>query len=281
MRPHAQFGPFSAGNIACLCLWCLLPQTGWSQTNSPAPPRDPALENAILNWQSRFANLEQLGAQHQVLLKTIERGQREIALALTQSVENTVARLSAMSDVLALQREKDLVFINDSNQLMMKVVSVLAGLLFLGILFTALVSGRAMNRLSAVVLASPLMQSQPPLPMFAGDPLDTRALTSHPVELLENQLQGVVKRLESRIAELENLTSQPQSPESRSHEVRAIRNHPMAPVTEVHPARVTCSPRVALTVGEGAAIGFLPGEIEETAEHPKLKLFRRLRRLLS
>jgi len=278
MRPHAQFGPFAAGKVACFCLWCLVAQTVWSQTNSP--PHDPALENAILNWQSRFTNLEQLGAQHQVMLKTIERGQHEIALALTQSVENTLARLNAMNDVLAIQREKDLVFINDSNQLLLKVVSVLAGLLFLGILFTALVSGRAMNRLSAVVLASPLMR---PLPSAHAleETLVTSVLASRPAESLELQLQGVVKRLENRILELENLASQQQSHEPTPHVERAAKDQSLAPVTEAHPARVTCSPRVALTVGEGAAIGFLPGEVEDTGEHPKQKLFRRLRRLLS
>jgi len=36
-----------------------------------------------------------------------------------------------------------------------------------------------MNRLSAVVLASPLMQPLPPLHTFAEEALDARALTSH------------------------------------------------------------------------------------------------------
>jgi hypothetical protein len=280
MRPHARIGPCSAGNVACLCLWCLLVQSGGSQTNSPATPRDPALETAILHWQSQLTRLEQLQAQQAATLKNIEAGQQQIARAFTQSVDNTIARLDAMNDALAAQRERSLEFIRDSNHLMLKVVAGLAGLLFLGILFMALVSSRALNRLSAMVLASPLMHPQPPPHALADEPAESRLLTSYPAGARELELQSAVRRLESRIAELENLAAHPQAHETGVAESPAGKDPSVPPVAEAHPARVTGSPRVALTVGEGAAIGFLPGEVEARGEHPKPTLFRRLRKLL-
>ena len=108
MRPHARIGLFSAGNVACLCLWCLLVRPGWSQTNFPATPPDPALESAIRYWESQLTGLEQLQAQQAATLKNIEEGQQQIARALTQSVDNTVARLDAMDEALAAQRERNL-----------------------------------------------------------------------------------------------------------------------------------------------------------------------------
>ncbi len=281
MRPHARIGLLSAGNVVCLCLCCLLVQPGWSQTNSPATPPDPALESAIRYWQSQLTKLEQLQAQQAAALKNIEDGQQQIARALTQSMDNTVARLDAMNDALEAQRERSLEFIRDSNHLMLKVVAGLAGLLFLGILFMALVSSRALNRLSAVVLASPLMHPLPQPHALADEPAEARLLTSDPAEPREIQLQNAFKRLESRIAELESLAAHPESHETGASEGRAAKDQSLPPVAEAHAARVTGSPRVALTVGEGAAIGFLPGEVEERGEHPKPKLFRRLRMLFS
>src|SRR6266550_8445434 len=201
MRPHARIGLFSAGNVACLCLWCLLVRPGWSQTNSLATPPDPALESAIRYWESQLTKLEQLQTQQAATLKSIEEGQQQIARAVTQGVDDTVARLDAMNEALAAQRERSLEFIRDSNHLMLKVVAGLAGLLFLGILFMALVSSRALNRLSAVVLASPWMHPLPQSRALADESAEARLLTSTspPADSREIQLQSAVQRLENHI----------------------------------------------------------------------------------
>jgi len=123
MRSHARIGLFSAGNVACLCLWCLPVQPAASQTNAPATPPDPVIESAIRYWQSQLTRLEQLQSQQTATLQSIADRQREIAQALTQSVDNTVARLDAMNAALDAQRERSLEFIRDSNRLMLKVVA--------------------------------------------------------------------------------------------------------------------------------------------------------------
>jgi len=208
MRLHPYITRFAAGYFACVMLCFCLAQPGRSQDELPASLPDPLVEELLWEWQTQQATLQLLQTQQEAMLLAIELTRKEIATSLSRSVDSTFLRLDTMNKALVAQRENDLEFIRNSNRRVLTVVSGLTGLLFVGMLLVTLISTRAMNRLTTVLSASPFAHSQ----LNAPTPASLAGLLT---ESGAAQLQIAIERLERRIAELENhSTNQP------SHEAK-------------------------------------------------------------
>ena len=139
------------------------------------------------------------------------------AEALSRRVDAAVAeRLAAMERSLADTQQRELESLRESHRSFLTFAGVLAGLGFLGIIVTALVLARAVNRFSEVALALPGPGHGLPAPPErpALGPGDASTVSPAQVAEATARFQEAVKRLEDRIRELESLGTMP----SASHE---------------------------------------------------------------
>jgi hypothetical protein len=124
---------------------------------------------------------EQVNASSKELLVQTARD----AEALSQRVDAAVAqRLAAMERSLAATQQRELESLRDSHRTFLLFAGVLAGLGFLGIIATAVVLARAVNRFSEVALSLPGPGHALPAPpeRAALGPGDTAAISPTQVE---------------------------------------------------------------------------------------------------
>jgi tetratricopeptide (TPR) repeat protein len=130
------------------------------------------------------------------------------AETLSRKVDAAVAeRLAAMERSLSSSQQRELESLRNSHRTFLMFAGVLAGLGFLGIIATAVVLARAVNRFSEVALTLPgpshALPAPPERPSLG--PGDAPAISPAQVEEATSRFQEAVKRLEDRIRELENL----------------------------------------------------------------------------
>ncbi len=206
MRLYRQIKRLAAGFVACLLLLRSLTPTGWSQEAwSPLWP-EPLLEELLLEWQAQQVALEQLRSQQNETLRAIEQTRTEMAAVWSRGVDSTLARLDTLNETLSAQRAQDLEFMRASNRRILAMVVGLTGLLFACMLVVALLSTRAVNRLTVVLSSSALGRL----------PLETPPPAALLTESGAVQLQSALERLERRIAELENHSSHPTSHDAKA-----------------------------------------------------------------
>ena len=271
MRMRAHFRVYAVGLVAWLLICRCQTQPVWSQTNSAGAPLVVTPVGTMATSPPSPAVLDQLLAQHEATIQELIRAQQDFEATLARTFSNTVVHLDALSGELAAKREEDLGVIREANHLTLVVVTSLASLLLLGIVVQIILSARALNRLAKALL-SPLGSGTPQLAPPAGT-FTPRFLPTQPEDSASARFEDTLRRLECRITELENLASQrwaaASKPTSPSHSA------------EPHGNRGAHPPRVAVSVGEGEAIVFLPGDVGEAGAQPKPKFLKRLLKLLS
>lgn len=261
--------------MACLALAWLSSPDSFAQTDPPASSQDQAWAESLRTWQTVLATLDRLQTQQQATLQAIEKARREFESGLAENASRTATQLNLMSQTLDLRREQDLKFIRDAHHLMLTVSSSLAGLVFVGITMLTLLSLRATNGLARLMSAAASARTPPPPARGLAERPPTHSVATPP----DAQFQTAIKRLEQRIAELERIASRRPSPEPHPREGEEPPQATDRTEGEKPSPRPTSGPRVALTMGEGEAIGFLPSDMAEPRVQIKPNLFGRLRKL--
>ncbi len=257
MRNPTRFGFY--GLAACMCSFCLSTATGLSQDAKP----DEAA-NSVAGQDSPPApvaapSLRQLLEQNQAVLKALEQLREDREAALNRYTQTIVTQLDNLKDAFTLQRGKELQNTQRTNQMIMTLAGALAGLTVLAMLLSALLpllvfkrfaSAPAVASAGRAVLASPSRVSReaPLLLHQAPEHAPTESAPGGAIEQFERRLLA----LEKRVAPLHPIT--PKALVSTGKPGSA----PTLPeVPAVKPAKAA---RVAITLGAGEAITFLPRE---------------------
>jgi hypothetical protein len=202
-------------------VFCLLTGSVPAQTND-ADASAAALK-ALTNVNEELTRLStiqlqtlaELQAQQQATLKALEQSRLEIAAALTQSFSNNVAHLTAVTEMLAVQRSQDLKAVRDTHRVELAILVGLSGLLLLSILVLNVTSIRAINRMTAMFSASSLMMPGSEAEALADAREASRQLVLFPGEQGQRQLGNAMVQLQSRIQSLEHLASKMQADSQR------------------------------------------------------------------
>lgn len=204
---------------------------------SPAP--DPASAPPPAVTAPAEPPWQQLLEAQQAILKATEQSRHDAALAAKNQADMIARRIDKLNLSLDSERDREWESILRTHQLALGVASVIAGVTLIGLLLSVLLHVRAMRKLTAAVNAS----------LVVGPP--------H-THLLES-----IARIENQLLELERSLASPPEPEAKD----AAHMERTAEVSK---------PRMALSLGEGDALNFLPSEIKRG---PRRSLLARLKKL--
>ncbi len=182
---------------------------------------------------------QQLLESQQAILKAAEQFRQEVALTSKHQADLVARRIDQLNQSFDSERDREWESILRTHQLALGVASVIAGVTLLGLLLSALLQVRAIRKLTDTVNASLLV-----------GPNDTHLLDS-------------VARIESHLLELERSLAAP--PEATAKEIGRTEG-----------SSSTFKPRMALSIGAGDALNFLPTEIKRG---PRKSFIARLRKM--
>jgi tetratricopeptide (TPR) repeat protein len=186
-----------------------------ADTNAPAGATTNKPEASAGSDQALRAYLQLQEQIHEAQL-AIERNRQESEEAAVKTAKTVADRLQSIEQSLAEQRANELEAarranetLQHANRTVLMVVSALAALGCMAILFTAYFQWRAVNRFTAASAIFPMGNGLGPLRAVAALEAGENSLaTLGPAEQAGVRLLGAIERLEKRIQELER-TSRP------------------------------------------------------------------------
>jgi len=261
MRTPTRFG--ICGLAACVGSFCLSTATGLPQEAVPNNPAAPIANEDSPLPAAALPSLRQLQEQNLAVLKALEHLGEERDVALHRYTETITTQLNALKDAFAVQREHELQAARSSNRIILTVAAVSAGLAVLMMIFSAFLPIWALKRFAAARMAPRIGALFLPqrFNIWGGPALPPLHLS--PGGSVNAPLSGAMAHLEERLLALEKRASQPragsrdEASPSQGH-VEPISPGPRKPESSI--AKYSKAAHVAITLGAGEAIGFLPRE---------------------
>jgi hypothetical protein len=257
MPQPSRFG--FRGVTACLCSFCLSILTSLSQdskTSDSAVSNDPQLTSDAAPF------LRQLQEQNLAVLKAVERLQDDADAALERYTAVIAGQLDSLKSALVLQREQDFQSTRAANRVILTLAAGLAGAAVLIMLLSALLPIWAIRRIAAAGSARGTSELFPVLPAgWSGTILPLEA-AGHEASLPD--LDGIVGQIEQRLAALEKKVTAPPALPKRPEPNTAA---PLPSKSETPIVKRSYPAHVAITLGAGEAISFLPRDTALTGFH--------------
>jgi tetratricopeptide (TPR) repeat protein len=218
-----------------LCVGCIV-LCGWNaasgqspETNSVALPESAVKPtNAPAVWEPDVQLRAYLKMQEQLhaTLLAVEQSRQESSYESRTNSDLLAARLEALENSLARQREQQWETVRSSNHMMTLMAASVIGLGLIALAFTALFQSRGMNRLAQIATSLSQERATATLALpHSAEPL----LLANGAMPTQRTLLATVDQLQQRICELER-TANPELPfsdlpsVSASEEARIPRN---------------------------------------------------------
>jgi hypothetical protein len=247
------------GIAACLCSLCLSTFT--------ALPQDAKSSDAAANDDSEQTSeaaraLRQLQEQNSAVLKAVERLQDDADAALGRYTAVIGGQLDALKTALLLQRDQEFQTARAGNRVILTLAAGLAGAAVLIMLLSALLPLWAVRRIAAAGSPRGTNDLFPGLPAgWSGAILPLEA-AGHEASL--SDLDGIVGQIEQRLAALEKKATEPPALPKRPVPNTAT---PLPAKSETPVVKRSYPAHVAITLGAGEAISFLPRDAALTGFH--------------
>ncbi len=273
-----KFGFFGAGLAACVGAFCLQPLSGLSQNTRALHESDQINATESSRPQPGSPTLQQWEDQHQLILGALERLNRSTDAALKRNSEMLGQQVSSLGQTIVAQYEREFASLQRANQRALAIMLVVLALALAGISALAILQLRALHRLTGFLLAGPAALADPSVSMRLPD--GASSLVSNQLgEPASESFLLALNRLDQRVAEVEKLNASRQIALENSRAVRA-------PAADAKPSIKSSLPRpgkyshIALTMGDGQALGFLPEEALAAKRRRHVDLFLPFRKLL-
>jgi tetratricopeptide (TPR) repeat protein len=134
----------------------------------------------------------------------IQQAREEAEAAAQRNSDMIGARLKLIEQTLTNQRDRELETMQKSNRFMLTMATVVGGIGFLGMLFTAFCFWRALTRVAQITGALQPMHTLGHHPPAALANSDAPFVTLTGPEMSNTRLLGALERLEKRIHDLEH-----------------------------------------------------------------------------
>lgn len=233
MRIRLQCGLIEAGLAACLSSFCLASPAAPSETSQSLSQNSPTNENALL------AAME---SQHKAVLAGLERIREGSEAALSRYTESIRTQTDALEDGFALQQAGTLRAAELVNRRTEVAVEIMIAVTFISLLVLAWIPLWATNRVSKRLLT-----------LARAREFDGGSVIEDDAEVVM-RLQTALNRLEGRLLSLETLSS-------RAPTAGHLENREESAPLRVAAPKPPQTPRVALALGDGAALMFLPNAL--------------------
>jgi tetratricopeptide (TPR) repeat protein len=253
-RPNAGFfGRWCGAGLLGFCgAFALAAAEADVKTNNPAKTNEAADVQQVLR------SYLQLQEQIHATQLAIEHARQEAEVAARRNAESVTERLNQIQ-ALNLQRERELLAMQDSNRGLLIVAGIFASVGLITMLLTAFFQWRAMHRLAHATsrpLGGGFALSHGPGALGFGDPFPGAAQV---LEQSSARFLGIIERLESRIHELESGSFLPSAPvkDSRSAAKSQMAESAEAPEAAPPPASKPegeKADRVGVWLGKGQAL---------------------------
>jgi len=274
---RVKFGFCGAGLAACVGTLCLQPQPGPSQNVRALSETDQINTTESPRTQPAPPTLQQWEDQHQSTLAALERLNRSTEVALKRNHELLGEQVGQLGRSIAAQYEREFASLQRANQRSWTLMLAAMALALGGAATLAVLQVRAMNRLTGLRLADPVAVAARALSvkMPAGA---TALVSDHSGQSAAEGFFLALDRLDRRLAEVEKLNTARQIALENSQAARApaAGDKPSLKSNLPQPGKYS---RIALTMGEGQALGFLPEEKRTARPRRHFDLFLPLKKL--
>jgi hypothetical protein len=257
MPQPSRFG--FQGVAACVCSFCL-----WTFT---ALPQDAKISDPASNSDSQLTSegvpsLRQLQEQNLAVLKAVERFQDDADAALGRYTAAIAGQLDALKAALVLQRDQEFQSTRAANRVILTLAAGLAGAAVLIMLLSALLPIWAVRRIAAAGSSRVANDFSLGLPAAWSGAMLPFGATGH--EASSPDLDGIVGQIEQRLAALEKKATEPPALPKRHS---ANTGTPLPAKSETPVVKRSHPAQVAITLGAGEAISFLPRDTALTGFH--------------
>jgi len=277
VRIRVKFGFCGAGLAACVGTLCLQPQPGPSQNVRALPETDQINTTESPRVQPGSPTLQQWEDQHQSTLAALERLNRSTDAALKRNHELLGEQVGQLGQSIAAQYEREFESLQRANQRAWTLMLAALALALGGVAALAVLQVRALNRLTGLLLAGPVAVAAQSLSMKMPDGA-TALISNHSGEPAADGFLLALDRLDRRLAEVEKINTARQIALENNQAAQA----PSAGAKQLlksnlpQPGKYS---RIALTMGEGQALGFLPEEKRAGRPRRQIDLFLPLKKL--
>ncbi len=277
MRIRVKFGFCGAGLAACVGTLCLQPQPGPSQNLRALPETDQINTTESPRAQPGSPTFQQWEDQHRSTLAALERLNRSTEAALKRNHELLGEQVGQLGQSIAAQYEREFVSLQSANQRAWTLMFAALALALGGVAALAVLQVRALNRLTGLLLAGPVAVAAQSLSMKMPDGA-TALISNHSGEPTADGFLLALDRLDQRLAEVEksNTARQITLENSQAAHAPAAGAKQLLKPNLPQPGKYS---RIALTIGEGQALGFLPEEKRAARPRRPIDLFLPLKKL--
>jgi hypothetical protein len=216
------------------------------------------------------------------ILQSLERLGEDRDAALHRYTETITGQLNALKDAFALQRTQELQAARTSNRIILTVAAVSAGLAVLMMLFSAFFPIWALKRFAAIrtIPRAGSLSLAGHFNVWGGAQLPPLNNSSGGPAILP--LSGAINHIEQRLLALEKRASQSKAgarDEATRRRDATAHISPALRKPESSIAKFSQAAHVAITLGAGEAIGFLPRETNLPRFHSIGRFFGKLKKL--
>ena len=269
-----RFGFFGAGLAACVGWFCLQPLSLLSQSASVSGDPKPISEADASEASSGSPTSRQLEEQHQRTLRAIERASSSSEAAFKQSLDAMSDQVNLLRRTISLERNREMEALGRSNR---NFFLVLLGLVLLALLatsLTAFLQVRALHRLTRMARSYAA-----PVPAGYSVLASANAIIASKARE-QTGLLLAIERLDRRLDELETVTTRRAIARETAELSQKNAANVAAPAAKTPVSRPPAKfPHIALTIGENAALGFLPEEQRRNAYRPPRSFFAQFKKL--
>jgi len=253
MRMRLQCGLIEAGLAACISSLCLSP--------SPGLPQD-RRETATANGTnlSDTAAVQRIELQQRAILDAVERIRDDSHAALNRYTDAMLTQFNVLQESFAAQQVRDMEAVARLNRFTQNVVEIIIGATVLTVLTMAWIPLWATNRMAKKILD--IGRARAAIPAGLAVPMPERL-----------RIESAIERLEERLLTLEAHPAESAAIGMEECEVQ--------PTQQTRSSKLEPTPRVALTVGEGSALVFLPHEVQSPPAGRLRRQFARLKKFIA
>jgi HAMP domain-containing protein len=230
MRISLDGGLIEAGLAACISSFCLTAFSASPEIVAEQPPLSIA--------PTEIPAVERLQQQQQILFDAVERIRENSDLALQRYTDAVLTQFNLVQEHFAAQEARNVAAAQRLDNRIQVVLAVMIAGMILSLLVIAWIPLWATNRMTRRIIEL----------SRARGTLSVQQPSVNVPEQLE--VESALNRLEERLLSLENGTGHA-APEPPASEPALT-------------SRTSMTPRVALAVGEGSALMFLPHEVQAT-----------------
>jgi len=274
---RVKFGFYGAGLAACVGTLCLQPQPGLSQNVRALPEAERFTTTESPRALPASPTLQQWEDQHQSTLAALERLNRSTEAALKRNHELLGEQVGQLGQSIAAQYEREFASLQRANQRAWTLMLAALALALGGACALAVLQVRALNRLAGLLLAGPVAVAAQSLSAKMPEGA-TNLVSNHSGEPAAEGFLLALDRLDRRLAEVEKINTARQIALENSQAARelAAGARPSPTSNLLQPGKYS---RIALTMGEGQALGFLPEEKRAATPRRHIDLFLPLKKL--